>query len=130
MDLTPSSSGGFQSHSLGWKVSASLYSLLNSSDGFYRSELLIEDADGRIIALCAGAPRCNDWDTVADAASVALEAARKRCKLPSKAKKHRRGTHHALAAGVSNGQGQKVCILLFRNKSINTLTVSSSILCH
>ena len=95
---------------MGWEVSESVTSIIDDPNKPGRSELVIEDAEGRIIALCAGSPRCQDWQAVSRHASTMVEETRQCCNFTKKDKKHRRGTHPALTAGVSIGQGQPVSL--------------------
>jgi hypothetical protein len=62
----------------------------------------------RLVVLMAGQPDDNDWCSLNDEGSAALEQARRECKIPPKKVLHRRGRFHALRCGVSHGGGQKL----------------------
>ncbi|KAI0661953.1 hypothetical protein C8Q70DRAFT_909955, partial [Cubamyces menziesii] len=63
------------------------------------------DTHGCILAILAGHPTDDRWNTVVEEASEAMERARKECKLDD-GKVHRRGKFATLACGVSFGGGQ------------------------
>ena len=73
-----------------------------------RSEMAIEDTNGRLIAMCAGTPRAPDWPENQTRACRLAEEVREFCAFkPSHTAGHR-GDHPSLACGVTGGQGQKV----------------------
>ena len=74
----------------------------------YRSEMAIEDAHGRVIALCAGTPRTPDWPENQTRACRLAEEMRDFCAFKESHTAGHRGDHPSLARGVTGGQGQKV----------------------
>lgn len=71
-----------------------------------RTPTPIINREGRLVAILAGHPEDNSWHQVSNEGAEALEEARRRCKIPAKAGRHRRGQFIALRCGVSHGGGQ------------------------
>ncbi|KAI0323290.1 hypothetical protein GY45DRAFT_1349836 [Cubamyces sp. BRFM 1775] len=63
---------------------------------------------GRIVALLAGRPNGEDWDSVAAEADEAMGKAAGECRFKSEDCDHRRGRFAALARGISFGGGRAI----------------------
>jgi hypothetical protein len=69
----------------------------------------VVDSEERVVAMCVGHPRDDDWDTVHMDGINAFKKASEQCRFSSEQTDHRRGEFPALATGVSFGGGQKAC---------------------
>ena len=87
-------------------LSALLFPSYRISDQFSRTPTPIIDREGRLVAILAGRPVDDSWDALSTDAAEALEEARRRCNVPAKDGRHRRGHFLALRCGVSHGSGQ------------------------
>ena len=71
--------------------------------------MLLEDSNRRVIALCGGTPRCDDWETVVADASAAVEKVRATCQFPNSMSTHQRGKGFvSVPDGNVHGTGTKV----------------------
>jgi len=71
-----------------------------------RTPTPIIDQEGRLVAILAGHPEDDSWHQLSKEGAEALEEARRRCKIPAKAGRHRRGQFISLRCGVSHGGEQ------------------------
>lgn len=62
-------------------------------------------ANGRVLGIMAGTPRCADWGEVNSEASSAIRLAREKL-APTEPALHRRGAFPAYQVGLSHGGGQ------------------------
>ncbi|KAJ7706644.1 hypothetical protein B0H14DRAFT_3525961 [Mycena olivaceomarginata] len=127
----PAASGAYsakvenKSERYGSKVRRSLTNLLGLGfqlvtwDGITPHPLL--DKHGRIIAILAGRPDCDDYLASATAAFNTIRNAGLEVRFPATMRKHCRGLFAAINVGLSYGKGQKTPCWL-SNKEYSTLT--------
>lgn len=81
---------------------------ISVSHHIYSTPMPVIGREGIPAAILAGHPDDDSWPDLRRQAAERLEEARRRCQLPAKAGRHRRGHFAALRCGVSHGGGQRV----------------------